>query len=387
MINYGKHYIDKEDIKSIIKVLKSENLTQGPTVKLFEKKLNFFFGSKYCTVVSNGTAALHIAGISLGWDKNSVIITTPLTFIATANAIEYSNARLELADIKDDGTIDPKQVEKIIKKYKSKNKKISAVIGVDYYGNTCDWEKLYHLKKKYKFNLINDNCHALGSSYKKSEKYAVKYADIVTQSFHPVKNITTGEGGCLITNNFQLKKKFDYLRSHGIIEKKNGYASLGRDTKYLGFNYRISDINCAIGITQLKKINIFIKKRRLIAAIYDNFFKKYKDLFLIPKKNKHCKPSYHLYPLRIKFENINLSKKKFYLLLKKKYKINLQIHYNPVYNQSYYKKKYKFQKLFFPNTEKFISEVVSLPIFFELKKNQILKISKTILKICLQKKY
>ena len=387
MINYGKHYIDKDDIKNVVKVLKSNHLTQGPTIKLFEAKLNEFFGSKYCTVVSSGTAALHIAGVSLGWDENSTIITTPLTFVATANAVEFSRSKLELADIKSDGTIDPTSVEKIINRYKLKKKKITAVIGVDYYGNTCDWEALNKLRKKNKFKLINDNCHALGSIYKKTDKYAIKYADIVTQSFHPVKNITTGEGGCLITNNLGLKKKFDILRTHGIVKKKNSFASLSSEMKYLGFNYRITDFSCALGISQLKKIKKFIKKRRLIAKIYDDFFSEYQNYFSIPEKNDLCNPSYHLYPLRIKFKKLKTDKKKFFQILKKNFNLNLQVHYNPIYNHPYYKKKYKLKKKNYPNTENFFQEVVSLPIFFSLSKEDVVKISNIILKICLREKF
>ncbi len=387
MINYGKHYIDKSDIKSIIKVLKSEHLTQGPAVKLFEKKLNKFFGSKYCTVVNSGTAALHIAALALGWNKNSIIITTPLTFIATANAVEYCNSKLELADIRADGSIDPDFVEKIIKSYKLKRKKVTAVIGVDYYGNTCDWEKLKKLKKKYNFQIINDNCHALGATYKSSVKYAIKYADIVTQSFHPVKNITTGEGGCLITNEKKLKKKFDILRAHGIVTNNLEYASLNREMKYLGFNYRLSDINCSLGISQLKKVKLFIKKRRSIAKIYNKIFDKYKNYFSIPLKNKNCNPSYHLYPLRVKFNKLNISKKNFFKIIQKKFNIKLQVHYNPIFNQPYYKKKYKFDKKIFPETNNFFNEVVSLPIFYSLKKKEVMKIANIILKICQKKKY
>lgn len=387
MINYGKHYIDKSDIKNIVKTLNSEYLTQGPTVRLFEKKLNKFFGSKYCTVVNSGTAALHIAALALGWNKNSIIITTPLTFVATTNAVEYCNSKLELADIRDDGAIDPDSVEKIIKRLKLKKQKVTAVIGVDYYGNTCDWEKLKKLKKKYHFQIVNDNCHALGTTYKSSEKYAIKYADIVTQSFHPVKNITTGEGGCLITNNKKLKEKFDILRTHGMVINKNSYASLNRKMNYLGFNYRLSDLNCALGISQLKKVKFFIRRRRSIAKIYDRVFEKQKNYFSIPLKNKNCNPSYHLYPLRIKFDKLKINKKFFFKIIEKKFNIRLQVHYNPIFNQPYYKKKYKFKKKNYPETNKFFNEVVSLPIFYSLKKKEVLKIANVILKICQKKKY
>ena len=382
MINYGCQYIDKNDINNIIKTLKSKFLTQGPLVEKFESRLKFFFGSKYCTAVSSGTAALHIAGLALGWNEKSVIITTPLTFVATANSVEYCKAKLDLADIKNDGTIDPASVEKLILKYLKKKQKVVTVIGVDYYGNCCDWESLYKLKQKYKFKLINDNCHALGSKYKKTERYAVKYADIVTQSFHPVKNITTGEGGCLITNKKDLKIKFDNFRSHGMVTIKNQVASLKKQMKFLGYNYRISDINCALGITQLNKIKKFLDKRKLIAKIYNKSFSKYSNIFTIPEFSKECEPAYHLYPLRINFKKLKINKKKLINVLSKKYKINLQIHYNPIYNQPYFKKKYNFNKNSFPITNDFFYKVVSLPIFYSLKNKDIYQIVKIIIKLC-----
>ena len=201
MINYTKHQIYREDIREVVKVLKSDSLTQGKKVNEFEIKLKKKFKSKFCNVVSNGTAALHLAGMALGWTSKDIIITTPLTFLASANAILYSGARPDFVDINSrDFNIDLNILEEKIKKLKHKQK-IKSVIALDYAGQPCDWEGLQYLSKKFSFSLINDNCHALGSKYYNDPGYAVKYADIVTHSYHATKNISSCEGGYLLTNN------------------------------------------------------------------------------------------------------------------------------------------------------------------------------------------
>ena len=195
MISYGKQSIDQSDIDCVIEVLKSDWLTQGPAVELFESHLKEYFGSNHACVVSNGTAALHLVGLALGWQKDDIIITTPITFLSTANSILFSGSQPDFADIDHCSyTIDPNLVEEKIKLHISRGKQVKAVIGMDYAGHPCDWKSLRILADKYGFKLINDNCHALGASYYGNFHYAVKYADVVTQSFHPVKNITTGEG-------------------------------------------------------------------------------------------------------------------------------------------------------------------------------------------------
>ncbi len=201
IINYGKQTIENSDIQSVLKTLKSGYLTQGPKVQEFEKLLNKKFGSKYSAVVSNGTAALFIVAKALGWKKKDVIITSPITFLASANCIESTGAKVDFVDINDnDFTIDIHHLETKLKY----NKKIKAIVAVDYAGHPCDWKLLRRLADKYKIKLINDNCHAIGSKYFDNFKYAIKYADIVTHSYHAVKSITTGEGGAILTN----QKKF-----------------------------------------------------------------------------------------------------------------------------------------------------------------------------------
>ena len=208
MINYGKQTIEQDDIDAVIEVLNSKLLTQGPAVEKFEEDLEDFFNAKHACAVSNGTAALHLAGLALEWEPGDVIITSPITFLATANSIVYSGASPDFADIDPfTYTIDPNKVEEKVKFYLSKGKKVKAVIGVDFAGHPCDWEALRQIADRYELQLVNDNCHALGATYFDDQQYAVKYADAVTQSYHPVKHITTGEGGAILTNSLEIVEK------------------------------------------------------------------------------------------------------------------------------------------------------------------------------------
>ena len=370
ILNYGKQSIDQKDINSVVKVLKSDWLTQGPKVEKFEKKLNQYFGSQYCSVVANGTSALFLTGLVLNWKPEDIILTSPITFLATVNSIEYQGATPDFVDInKDDYTIDLNMLESKITKYKKANKKIKAVIGIDYAGHPCDWKSLRFLADKFDLQLINDNCHALGATYNNSKKYSTKYADVVIQSYHPVKNITTGEGGAILTNNKNIHKKIINLRSHGMIKEKRKLLKNDGDWYYemheLGYNFRISDIQCALGISQLNKLNYFVKTRREIAKKYNSFFSK-DDRLIIPYVSKNVEHAYHLYPLQIKFSNLNITKKTYFYLLKQT-GINLQVHYIPVHIQPYYKKKYGFKNNDYKNSITFYKNTFSLPIYPKLK--------------------
>ena len=381
-LNYGKQSINQDDIKSVVKVLKSDWLTQGPQIDLFERNLNKYLGSKYCCVVNNGTSALHLAGLSLGWKKNDVIITTPITFLATSNAIIYNNATPDFVDIdKNNLTMDLNILEEKLIKYKKLNKKVKAVIGVDFSGQPCDWINLRFLANKYSFKLINDNCHALGAEYNGTKKYASKYADIVTQSFHPVKNITTGEGGAVLTNDKDLFSRLVNLRSHGMTkDKKKLLHNTGPwyyEMHQLGYNFRITDFQCALGINQLKRLDSFINKRRNIANRYDSAFKNNIDL-LTPLKIKNSKHAYHIYPLQINFEKINISKKTFFYKMKKK-GINLMVHYLPIISQPFYKKKFNFKEKNFKNSINFYKKSFSLPMYPGLMKNEVDYVVKNVL--------
>ncbi len=366
MISYGKQSIDQSDIDSVVEVLGGDWLTQGPSVESFENNLKNYFGSQYCCAVSNGTAALHLAGLALGWKPGDIIITSPITFLASANAIVYSGATPDFVDISSDFyTIDVNLLEDKIKNYISDGKKVKGIIGVDFAGHPCDWASLRELADRYDLNLINDNCHALGASYKKDKMYAVKYADITTQSFHPVKHITTGEGGAILTNEKKYYEKIQLLRTHGMtkseetIEKNDGpwYYEMHK----LGYNYRITDFQCALGDSQLKKIDTFIEKRRKIATNYNEKLSNIEFLSL-PQTRSDVEHAYHLYPLQINFDKIKLSKKDFFIKMRED-QINLQVHYIPVHQQPFYREKYGFKMGDFPVSENFYLNEVSIPVY------------------------
>jgi len=367
-INYGKQFIDKSDISYVVSALKSDKITQGKFVSKFERNLEKKFKSKYCLSVSNGTAALYLSIKSLNLQKNTKIVCSSNTFFSSVYTVIMNDLRPELCDIElQTYNIDLNKLEDKIKK----DKNIKAVISVDFAGHPCDWESLNFLKKKYDIFLINDNCHALGARIYGDQGYACKYADLVTHSYHPVKNITTGEGGAILTNNLNLKRKIELLRNHGInrskfIDKKNGEWVY--EVKNFGFNFRLSDINSALGISQLFKLNKFIDKRNQIANYYNE---KFKDINFIktPFVKKNYKHAYHLYPVLIDFKKFGCQKVFFFKMMKKM-GINLQVHYIPVYHQKFMKK-YNFSKKLFPATEKYYNQEVSLPIYFSLNKKKI----------------
>lgn len=380
MINYGRQNIDNKDIQSVTKVLKSEFLTQGPTVNKFENKLKFLLKAKFAVAVSSGTSALDIAAKVLNWKKNDIVVVSPITFLSSANCIEKTNATTHFIDINyEDYSIDLDKLENALKKFK---KKIKAVIITDYAGHPADWKRLYYLKKKYNFYLINDNCHALGSSIDGDRGYAIKYADIVILSFHPVKSITTGEGGALLTNNKNFYKKAVLIRSHGIIRSKKLSLKHGQwyhEMQNIGSNYRMPDINAALGLSQISKLKKFVKKRNYIANFYDKIFVD-TEKFKKPKVRSKIKHSYHLYPLLVNFDKFKISKKKLFDEFKK-YKINLQVHYIPINTQPYYVRKYGFKKKDFQNSIKFYNQEISLPIYYDLSIKDLDYIKKIIKKI------
>ena len=373
MISYGKQSINQTDIDAVVRILKGDWLTQGPAVNTFENDLQNYFGAKFACAVSNGTAALHLSGLALGWQPNDIIITIPITFLATANCIVYAGATPDFVDIDPKTyTIDPNLVEEKVRAYKLNGKTIKAIIGVDYAGHPCDWKALREIADKYEIQLVNDNCHALGAKYYDDIQYAVKYADLVIQSYHPVKHLTTGEGGAVLTNNSELDEKVRCLRTHGITKDNSKFSiqnsTLNEPWYYemheVGYNYRITDFQCALGSSQLKKLDSFIQKRCKIAKQYDDSFANIENL-KTPKVQSKAEHSYHLYPLQINFEKIPLTKVHFFEKMKNA-GINLQVHYIPVHLQPFYQKKFGFRKGDYPISERFYQNELSLPIYTNL---------------------
>ena len=374
-IPYGRQNITRGDIRAVVEVLKSEFLTQGNLLKDFEKGISEKVNSKYAIAVNSATSALHIACLALGLKKGDYLWTSPITFVASANCVESTGAKVEFVDInRYNFTIDIPSLEKKLKS----NKKIKGIIAVDYAGHPCDWKSLRKLANKYKVTLINDNCHAMGSKYFQDSKYAIKYADVVTHSYHAVKSITSGEGGSILTNQKKLHKKFLNIRSHSM-NKNSKKASWFYSINEVGFNYRLSDIQCALGISQLKKLDRFIYKRRKIAELYRKLLKNDKR-FILPYEDKNVYHSYHLFPLQINFNFSKITKKSLFNKMMKS-GFRLQVHYIPIHLQPYYKKKYKFKRKDFINSEKFYENVLSLPLYPSLNFKDVKKVVKVLKKL------
>ena len=382
MITYGRQSIDKKDILSVTKVLRSEYLTQGPYVEKFETSLKKYFSCKSAIAVSSGTAALNLILSAINLKKNDIVFVSPITFLSSANCILKSGAIPYFVDINmNDYSIDLNLLKNEIIKLKKKNKNPKAVIVTDYAGHPADWPELKKIKNKFGLKLINDNCHSIGASINKNKGYAVKYADFVSLSFHPVKNITTGEGGAILTNKPNYEKLFKSLRTHGVVREKKTLKRKGPwyyEMKYLSDNYRMSDIHASLGVSQIKKIEKFLKKRRLIAKFYNKIFDK-DERFKIPNIKKNFTHSYHLYPLLLNMKKIKMSKKQIFEKFFKN-KIKLQVHYIPIIYQPYYKKikKYKSE---LQNTKEFYDRQISLPIYYDLSLDKLKYIKKVCLKI------
>ena len=379
MYFYNRHNISKTDIDYVKKSLKSNNITKGEFLNKFEKQLCKTFKSKYSLVTSNATSSFYIISKVLKWGKNSNILVSPLTFVAGANSVISAGSKPIFVDVQDkDQNLDPILVENTIKEFKKKKKKIDAIIVTDYGGVPADWKKFYKIKKKYKIILINDNCHAMGSKYFNDIGYAARYADIVIQSYHPVKNVTSGEGGSILTNNKKIYQESKILREHGFVSN-NVHNYWEREVLRPGFNARLSELNCALGFSQLKRLKKIVNQRRKLAKLYDNYFSNHRYI-KINKPDLEIFSSYHLYCIRIDFKNLKINKSKFHKVLKDKYKIMLQVHYIPTYKfkvfqNRLYKKNLKNR---FEKTEKYYNETFSIPLHLNLSKKNITFICKAI---------
>jgi len=370
---YSRQNIDSSDIKNVIQVLKSDFITQGPNINRFEKEFAKYVGAKYAVSCATGTAALHLSCLALGINSNSRLATTSITFVASANCGEFLGANIYLADIdKDTYCMSPTSLEKLLKK-----NKIDVVIPVHMSGHSSDMEKILKLKKKYNFKIIEDSCHALGGKYNNHKIGSCKYSDISTFSFHPVKPITTGEGGMITTNDKKIYEQLLIYRTHGIIKdqkkflnKKNAFDKKNVNRWYyemidLGYNYRLTDIQSALGLSQLKKLDKFTFKRNNIAKKYDEAFKKNKYI-TTPKIRKNVEHAYHLYTILINFKKIGKTRNEIMTELFK-HKIGTQVLYIPLYKQPYYDNKYKFNIKNFKNSEYYYDHALSIPIFPDLK--------------------
>lgn len=391
LIPYGKQFIDQSDIDAVAKALKNDLITTGPLVKKLEKKVSKILKVKYVIACSSGTAALHLAFMAINLQKGDNIIMPTINFTAAANIAHIMKANIYLSDVNpDSGLMTEKNLYECIKKNNLKS--LKAFLPMYVGGNAENNFNLKRLKKKYKTFCIEDACHALGSIKTiNNKKYNVGScidSDICTFSLHPLKSITSGEGGLITTNSSDIAKKLRSFRSHGIeknnsnwLKDKKNYDNSKKpniwyyQVQKVGLNYRLSDINCALAYSQLNKLKKFILDRKKISRFYNKFFSSYK-VFSI-QKNKIENSSCHLYSLKIPFKKLRIDRNKFmkYLLDNK---ITTQVHYIPIYYHPVFK---YLKKKWFIGTEKYYSDVISLPIYYKLNYSKIKYICKTILKM------
>ena len=365
MIPYGRQDINQDDIDSLVKVLKSDFLTQGPKIPEFEKKISEATSCSHSVAVTSATAGLHLACLALGLKKNDYLWTSPISFVASANCARYCGANVDFVDINPDTfNMDPKLLEKKLIDAERNNMLPKILIPVHLCGHSADMEEIYFLSKKYNFQIIEDASHSMGAKYKNHPIGSCKFSACTVFSFHPVKIITSGEGGVITTNDSKLARKIRILRSHGITRDKDEMVSESHGDWYyqqisLGFNYRITDIQASLGISQLTRLNEFINKREEIAQIYN---RELSSLPLsIPKQKTHIKSSRHLYVIRINNEKSRFNHSEIFHQLRKS-GILVNLHYIPIHLQPYYQK-LGFKRGDFPNAEEYYKEAISLPIY------------------------
>lgn len=362
-IPYGRQWIEEDDIEAVVEVLKSDYLTTGPKTREFEENFADYVGARYAVAVSNGTAALHAACFAAGIGKDDEVITSPMTFAASANCVLYQGGKPVFADI-DSMTynIDPGEIKKKI------SEKTTAVIPIHYTGQPCDLKEIQQIAKEHNLVVIEDAAHALGATYKGEKIGNCKYSDMAIFSFHPVKHITTGEGGMITTNDKDLYDKLVQFRSHGITKNRENYINdyegpWYHEQQMLGFNYRMTDIQAALGISQLKKSDRFLERRREIAHIYNQEFSDIECIKLPHQKNDR-ESSWHLYVIQIDEEKLEKSRKEVFEYLRKE-GLGIQVHYIPVYWHPYYKK-LGYEKILCSKTENIYQKIISIPLYSKM---------------------
>lgn len=375
-IFYGHQYIDEDDIRAVVDVLKSDYLTCGPKITELERKLCELTGAKYAVVCCNGTAALHIAALSAGVGEGDEVITTPITFAASANCALYCGARPVFVDIDPETyNIDPKKVEEAI------TPRTKAVVAVDYTGQSADLAPLLKICREHNLTLIEDGAHVIGTKYKGQMNGSI--ADMTMFSFHPVKTVTGGEGGVILTNEEALYKKLLLFRSHGITRDAQQMEHEPDGPWYyeqvdLGYNYRMTDMQAALIISQLDKLPMFVRRRKEIVARYNEAFSEMPELF-VQREIAESDTTRHLYILRIVPEKLSIDRKKFFEALGAE-NVCCNVHYIPVYYFPYYEK-LGYSKGLCPNAEKLYEEIVTLPLYYAMSDADVESVIEAVKKI------
>lgn len=360
-ISYGRQYIDEEDIQAVVETLRGDYLTGGPEITALEKKLCEITKAKYAVVVANGTAALHLAALAAGFGEGDEVIVSSITFAASSNCVLYCGAKPVFADIKSDTyNIDSESVKKLI------TPRTKGIVAVDFTGQAVEHDALWEICKEHNLIFIEDAAHAIGTKYKGQPVGSI--ADMTCFSFHPVKTVTGGEGGAITTNDEQLYHKLLRLRTHGITRNQSEMvhptdARWYNEQVELGYNYRMTDFQAALLLSQLKKLDMFSARRKEIVEKYNAAFADMPEIF-VQKEIPESDTTRHLYILRLNPDKLTCDRRQFFDAL---YAENIccQVHYLPVYWHSYYEK-LGYEKGLCPNAEKYYEEVMSLPLYYSL---------------------
>jgi perosamine synthetase len=374
MIPYSRQLIDEDDIKAVVEVLRSDWLTTGPKVDEFERSIAEYVGTKEAVVVSSGTAALHSAIYAAGIGPGDEVLVPAMTFVASANCVVFQGGKPVFVDVEPDTLLVNTDI--LERKITSHTK---AIIAVDYTGHPCDYDEIRSIANRYGLIFISDSCHSLGAKYK--GKNVGSLADLNVFSFHPVKNITTGEGGAITTNDSNMAERMRVFRNHGItsdFRKREAMGSWFYEMVDLGYNYRITDIQCALGLSQLKKLPEWIKRRNEIASYYNHAFR---ELYGIEplKVKSHVLHAYHLYVVKLNRKELQAKRDDFFSALRKE-GIGVNVHYIPVHLHPFYKERFKTSSGDCPVAEEAYKKLISLPIYPKLTKDDLDSIIKTIKK-------
>lgn len=358
-IPYGKHYIDQEDIDAVVKALQADYVATGPGIEEFEKAFASYVGAKYAVAVSSGTAALHACVHAIGIQEGDEVITTPMTFVATASSIMFCKGSPVFADIEEDTyNIDPDDIERKI------TSKTKAIMPVHFTGQPCDMKRIYEIAQKHGLKVIEDAAHAHGADYYGSKIGACKYSDLTAFSFHPVKLMTTCEGGIVTTNDEELYHKMKLFRAYystkdPVLLKDKEDGPWHYEIQGLGYNYRLSDVMCALGKSQLHKLDDFVARRREIAQRYNANLEKTSGLIL-PKQADGCNSSWHLYTIQIE----DGRRREIYTKMREK-NIGVDVHYLPVYKHPYFQEN-GYQNVCCPKAENLYDKILSIPVYYGL---------------------
>ena len=373
MTPYGRQTISEADIAAVVRVLQSDFLTQGPQVPAFEDSLKNYCGAQYAIAVNSATSALHLACLALGLGKGDCLWTSPITFTASANCARYCGANVDFVDI-DPNTLNmsPAALEAKLKAAKISGSLPKIVVPVHFSGEPCDMQKIHELSKEYGFKIIEDASHAVGGSYQGGKIGNCQYSDITVFSFHPVKIITTAEGGACLTNHAELAEKMALLRSHGIT--RNPAEMMGEpDGAWfyqqidLGYNYRMTELQAALGVSQMTRLDEFVARRHQLAERYDTLLA---DLPLtLPYRHPDNRSALHLYPVQIQPENMQpesgKTRRQIFDYLRA-HDIGVNVHYIPVHTQPYYRQRFGFKQGDFPAAEAYYARAITLPLYFSL---------------------